>query len=45
MRNWSDIESWRAETDLAVLLRDLESALLEGVKYNVALSFNALAAT
>ncbi len=45
VRNWSDVENWTAETALAVLLKDLKSAFLEGVKYNVALPFNALAAT
>ncbi|MDA8048371.1 MAG: NAD(P)-dependent oxidoreductase [Actinomycetota bacterium] len=45
VRNWSDVESWTAETALAVLLKDLKSAFLEGIKHNVALPFNALAAT
>ena len=45
VRNWSDVENWTAETALAVLLKDLKSAFLEGLKYNVALPFNALAAT
>lgn len=45
VRNWSDVENWTAETALAVLLKDLKSAFLEGVKHNVALPFNALAAT
>ncbi len=45
VRKWSEFENWTAETALAVLLKDLKSAFLEGVKYNVALPFNALAAT
>ena len=28
VRNWSDVESWTAETALAVLLKDLKSAFL-----------------
>jgi 3-hydroxyisobutyrate dehydrogenase len=45
VRNWSDVENWTAETALAVLLKDLKSAFLEGIKHNVALPFNALSAT
>src|SRR4051812_13474208 len=45
VRNWSDVANWTAETALAVLLKDLKSAFLEGVKHNVTLPFNALSAT
>lgn len=45
VRNWADVENWTAETALAVLLKDLKSAFLEGIKHNVPLPFNALSAT
>ena len=42
MRNWGDVSAWTADTALAVLLKDLKAAYGEGLKYNVALPFNAL---
>ena len=45
VRNWSDVKNWTAETALAVLLKDLKSAFLEGIKHNVTLPFNSLSAT
>ena len=45
VRNWGDVSKWTAETALAVLLKDLKSAFLEGIKHNVPLPFNALSAT
>ena len=45
VRNWGDVSKWTSETALAVLLRDLKSSFLEGIKHNVSLPFNALSAT
>ncbi len=45
VRNWGEVSEWTAETALAVLLKDLKSAFLEGIKHNVPLPFNALSAT
>jgi len=39
----SDVSEWTAETALGVVLKDLKAAHSEGLKYNVALPFNALA--
>jgi 3-hydroxyisobutyrate dehydrogenase len=43
VRNWSDVSEWTSDTALGVLLKDLKAAHAEGLKYNVALPFNALA--
>ena len=45
VRNWGDVSEWTAETALTVVLKDLKSAFLEGIKHNVPLPFNALSAT
>ena len=37
------MSAWTADTALGVLLKDLKAAHGEGLKYNVALPFNALA--
>ena len=37
------MSEWTADTALGVLLKDLKAAHAEGLKYNVALPFNALA--
>ena len=42
-RNWKDISEWTADTALSVLLKDLKAAYHQGLKYNVALPYNALA--
>ena len=43
--NCSDVENGTAKTALGVSLKDLTSAFIEGVRYDVALPFNALAVT
>ena len=43
VRNWSDVSTWTTDTAPGVLLKDLKAAHGEGLKYNVALPFNALA--
>jgi len=43
VRNWNDVSTWTTDTAPGVLLKDLKAAHGEGLKYNVALPFNALA--
>lgn len=45
VRNWDDVREWTADTALSVLLKYLKAAFNEGLKNNVPLPFNALAAT
>ncbi|MGX9136109.1 NAD(P)-dependent oxidoreductase [Rummeliibacillus sp. JY-2-4R] len=45
VRNWSDVSEWTADTALAVLLKDLKAAHLQGLNHNVSLPFNALSST
>ncbi len=44
-RNWGIVSAWTAETALSVLLKDLVAAYNKGLKYNVALPFNALSSS
>lgn len=44
-RNWDSVSEWTADTALSVLLKDLVAAYNKGLKYNLALPFNALAST
>ena len=45
VRNWSDVSEWTADTALAVLLKDLKAAYIQGLNHNVSLPFNALSST